>query len=353
MSAGDNLRTAFVASHGHVVLLDPADAPGVEQYLLAQGLAARSELPARVERAGAGNMNLALRVTLGGRSLILKQGRPWVEKYDHIPAPWERTLVEGAFYRLVRDHHRVSDLMPALLALDPANHILSIDDLGAGGDCSKAYTDWSLSLEDVDALLGYLAALAEVPVPPEGRDLFANRAMRALNHEHIFRFPLVAQNGLDLDAITPGLSPAAAALKDDRPYCSRVAALGDVYLADGRCLVHGDFFPGSWFRTAAGIRVLDPEFCFAGAREFDFGVMLGHLALARTERRLADRVAAACAEAGLDAGLAVRFAGVEIMRRLIGVAQLPLPYGLDEKRMLLDRSRSFVMTSEGNLTCWV
>ena len=51
-------------------------------------------MPIAIARAGAGNMNLALRVTTrDGRSLILKQGRPWVEKYAHIPAPFERTIV--------------------------------------------------------------------------------------------------------------------------------------------------------------------------------------------------------------------------------------------------------------------
>lgn len=37
------------------------------------------------------------------------------------------------------------------------------------------------------------------------------------------------------------------------------------------------------------------------------------------------------------------FAGVEIMRRLIGVAQLPVRYGIEEKRRLLDLSRKLVL----------
>jgi len=34
------------------------------------------------------------------------------------------------------------------------------------------------------------------------------------------------------------------------------------------------------------------------------------------------------------------------------VAQLPLPYGIDAKRHLLDLSRSLVLTPERRLTCW-
>ena len=33
--------------------------------------------------------------------------------------------------------------------------------------------------------------------------------MRALNHEHLFSFPLRDDNGFDLDGITPGLRMAA------------------------------------------------------------------------------------------------------------------------------------------------
>jgi 5-methylthioribose kinase len=116
--------------------------------------------------------------------------------------------------------------------------------------------------------------------------------------------------------------------------------------------VHGDYFPGSWVQGEDGIRIIDPEFCFLGARAFDYGVMLGHLALARTNVDTAGQVLAASDSEQIDTTLVLAFAGVEIMRRLIGVAQLPLPYGLDAKRHLLDVSRSFLQAPEGGLTCW-
>jgi 5-methylthioribose kinase len=45
----------------------------------------------------------------------------------------------------------------------------------------------------------------------------------------------------------------------------------------------------------------------------------------------------------LDAALVARYAGVEIMRRLIGVAQLPIAFGIDRKRALLNLSRRLVV----------
>jgi 5-methylthioribose kinase len=49
----------------------------------------------------------------------------------------------------------------------------------------------------------------------------------------------------------------------------------------------------------------------------------------------------------LDRNLTARFTGIEIMRRLIGVAQLPLGYGLDRKKELLELSQALVLESGG------
>lgn len=360
----DHPRTAFAAAHPDVLLLDPADPAAIERYTLAAALVARAELPLTVERAGAGNMNLTLRVRLGsGSSLILKQGYPWVVKYQHIAAPWERTLVEGAFYELVRPQLGSIALpetvrsaggpasigMPALLHLDAGNRILALEDLGADGDCSAVYQGGMLRDGEAEAMLIWLEALGQVDVPDDRRALFANRAMRELNHEHIFRLPLAEANGLDLDAITPGLQAAADELKRDRDYTRCAASLGAIYLADGERLVHGDYFPGSWIRTPTALRVIDPEFCFCGAPEFDYGVMLGHAALALGSRSIADRILAAVERRGLNLPLTLQLAGIEIMRRLVGVAQLQLAYGLEEKQLLLALSRRLVLTPEKGL----
>jgi hypothetical protein len=48
-------------------------------------------------------------------------------------------------------------------------------------------------------------------------------------------------------------------LKGDTAFGTRVNELGEIYLADGAQLVHGDFFPGSWLRTPHGPMIIDPE----------------------------------------------------------------------------------------------
>lgn len=93
--------------------LDPADLAGLADYLRAQGWLADGEAPVSVQRAGEGNMNLALRLTTDRRGLIVKQGRPWVEKYPDIPAPEDRTLVEAEWYALAGEVDELAAARPS------------------------------------------------------------------------------------------------------------------------------------------------------------------------------------------------------------------------------------------------
>jgi len=348
MDTVTTIRAQFARAHPELFVAGDTDHAAVGRYLSGRGLLPAGT-PVHVERAGAGNMNLTLRVRSAGACWILKQGLPWVEKYEHIPAPAERTAVEARFYETIRAHRRVATAMPALIDADHENRILIIEDLGPGSDCTSLYAGDRLGDHELDALLRYLDDLGDVMPASDARELFTNRAMRTLNHEHIFRLPLDLENGLDLDAFTPGLAAASAPVRNDPGYAHRARELGDRYLADGATLVHGDFFPGSWLRVHDGVRVIDPEFCFLGAREFDAGVMVAHLALGLQPEASARRVLT-CRAGTTGQADVLGFAGIEIMRRLIGVAQLPLPYGLETKTRLLDLSRSLVLHPDHGLT---
>lgn len=324
-------------------MLDLANVAGLSRYLAGRGLLAGDESIVEVSKAGEGNMNCTARVVTARQRLIVKQARPWVERYEHIAAPWDRSLVEAAFYHAVAACRELAAQMPRLIDADAEARVLVLEDVGQHGDFTSMYAGAMLTAGDCAALVAYLRRLHGFAVPPRQHRVFANREMRALNHEHIFELPLREANGLDLDAVTPGLQALADALKRDRSYVTRVRALGERYLVDGESLVHGDYFPGSWLHTARGVAVIDTEFCFLGAGEFDLGVMMGHLLLGGQPPSCVDGLLEGAR--GYDCGLVSQFAGVEIMRRLIGVAQLPLRVSLGQKRALLERSRTLVMNS--------
>ena len=325
------------------IWLDAENPEAIERYVVARGLVQSTGLPVEIERAGAGNMNLAVRVTPAvGQPFIVKQGRPWVEKYKQIPAPIERTLVEAAFYDAVQTNPHLGSRMPQVLDLDRPNHVLVLEDVGSAGDFTSIYADSVIPVSVVGALLEWLEQLDTISIPATRREIFANRAMRALNHEHMFDLPLRERNGLDLDAITPGLADAARDLIADRGYGAIVAGLGQRYLSDGMSLVHGDYFPGSWLKSAGGVRIIDPEFCFLGDPEFDCGILAAHLAIAGASSAALEMICASAKTRQLDLERVAGYAGVEIMRRLIGVAQLPIHHDIERKRTLLERSRRLV-----------
>ena len=300
-------------------------------------------------------MNCTVRVRTSAGSFILKQSRPWLEKYPQIAAPFDRALAEGQFYRLVAQSASVAARMPWLLWTDDEARTVALEDLGAASDFFPLYArEIALPEQTLVDLVAYLSALHPLaPVDGRTRESLANHEMRALNHEHIFALPLRLKNGLDLDAYTGtvGLTAAATSLKEDADYVQIATELGERYLhGSGSSLLHGDFFPGSCLQTSAGVRVIDPEFCFCGDAEFDLGVFAAHLLLAGEPAARAERALAlyqADATTGISPALARRYAGVEIMRRLLGVAQIPtLRADLAQKTRWLQLSRQLVLEPE-------
>ena len=325
-------------------LLNTEDREHIEKYLRQRGWLREGESVVNVSRAGEGNMNCTLRVCTERRSCIAKQSRPWVEKYPSIPAPDSRIAMEASFYSSVASSEAVATRMPRLLDFDEGQRVMLLEDLGETADFMRIYgacADRDLPLQ---SLCGWLSALHGTRFNIQTQRALENRGMRVLNHEHIFDLPLQADNGLDLDGLTEGLSATARALKEHAQYAQAVNDLGQRYLGEGTSLLHGDFYPGSWVESGNDVWIIDPEFCFFGPAEFDVGVFVAHLLLAGKPMEYAFEVFAYYdGPIGFSWHLALGFAGVEIMRRLLGVAQLPLRADLEAKKTLLSLSRRLVL----------
>jgi len=340
-------REDFRAAHPDVFFLDGQNLRSLAQHLRGLGCLPSGAELLSASPAGEGNMNCTLRVRTSQSSIIVKQARPWVEKYPGIDAPWNRALREAKFYEAAGSDAQLSDRMPKLLSFDPGAKVLVLEDCGPSPDFTSLYKDAIISPPDLQTLTEFLIRLHTRFRDPSLASTFSDPSMRNLNHEHMFEFPLRPGNGLHLDAITPGLAALADQLRHSSAFTSGVAALGKIYLGEGRTLLHGDYFPGSWLKTASGVKIIDPEFCFFGLPEIDLGSMVAHLYLAQCPASFIEQVIQEYDEAAsLDRELTGRFAGVEIMRRLIGVAQLPLPYGFPEKKLLLERSHRVVTNHE-------
>jgi 5-methylthioribose kinase len=390
-------RLLFQKHHPRGTYLDRRDASAIEAYLRRipgpAGLAGDEKLVS-VSSPGEGNMNLVLRVWSSGprgkRSRILKQARPWCERFPEIAAPPRRLVAEAAFLKRALGIPALRGRFARPLAWDPRSQVLVLEDLGGalgqpndfGGIYGGAHAPRQgsagrgLARGEIAELVFLLAHLHSAVVPVRRAPGAVNFAMRRLNWEYIFRRPLAGLDGPTLERRLPGLSSLLAEWvlsAASGPVAARVRKLGAIYL--GRLPgvtravpLHGDFHPGSWLRGPRGIALIDGEFSFVGPAEWDVGVFLAHLALAghspadcewALESYRKERLAAGEPESPetrkvrlmggpVDSGLVFGFAGVEIARRVVGVSQLALPGRLDFRRKMLRRAEDWILLAEGN-----
>jgi 5-methylthioribose kinase len=298
-----------------------------------------------LSKPGEGNMNYVLRVETTARSFIVKQSRGYVEKYPQVLAPAARVLTEGAFYQKIAKADTVQQIMPKLLGIDGTNNIIALEDLGKANDFTILYdVKRKLQEDELNQLVGYLSGLHQEFQKTIVDDELANTELRTLNYEHIFEYPFKEENGFNLDEIQDGLQKLALPYRKDVELKKNIERLGSLYLSKGKYLLHGDYYPGSWLKTADGIKVIDPEFCFYGLREFDLGVLFAHMYLTQQKESTINLIKEQYVSfEELNPTILNGFIGAEIIRRLIGLAQLPLKMDLKTKENLLSFARDLIL----------
>lgn len=325
------------SSFSRAILLNEQLTPKLIALLRSQHWLHPDEKIIALQKPGEGNMNVVFRLVTDSRTFILKQARPYVQKYPQVAAPIERIGVEARFYELIANDEMLKTFSPNLIGYNADNFLLALEDLGDGADFTFLYQpDQTLSESALTALMQFLSALHRIRADGRAVNFPDNRAMRLLNHEHIFSFPFRHDTGFDLDAVQPGLRALALPYRNNEALKSKIAQLGEIYLQPGPALIHGDYYPGSWLNVSGGTKVIDPEFGFFGRAEFDLGVLLAHLKLAQQDSALQKQALTLYqAPADFDPVLMRVFMGAEILRRLLGLAQLPLSLSLGQKEALL------------------
>lgn len=313
--------------------------PKIENYLRSKSWLFPGECIRSVEKPGEGNMNVVLRIKTDQRTFVLKQSRPYVQKYREIAAPLDRIAVEHHFYQIVKDKNPVEHF-PYILGYDPTEFIMLMEDLGQCEDMVSCYNTRAISDQHLTQLLHTLNTIHQKTPPP---DFPENMALRQLNHQHVFVLPFLEENGFELDKVQTGLEALAKPYKKDLVLKHVVGNLGKKYLSKGNTLLHGDYYPGSWMSQQTAVYIIDPEFSFVGFAEYDLGVMLAHLVMATMDFSYLEHIYNGY-QGMADKKLTAQIAGVEIMRRLIGLAQLPMERSLDEKQLLLQRAKKMILT---------
>ena len=303
-----------------------------------------NEYITNVTKPGEGNMNVVLRIETNMRSFIVKQSRPFVQKYKDIEAPIQRIDVEYQFYKTIANNSLLCQHFPKVLKYNAKNHLLLLEDLGHCEDMTYLYQTHTITQQQIELLVGIVANIHNSKVTS---NYPKNKELRVLNYQHIFELPFIENNGFSLNEIQEGLETLSLPYKKDAALKQKIKEIGSLYLSDGTTLIHGDFYPGSWMTKNNQIYSIDPEFSFLGFKEFDLGVLAAHSILI-----LQNKSALAIIEKNypntINTTLLEQVTGIEIMRRLIGLAQLPITLSLKEKEDLLQLAYGLIMNLDTN-----
>lgn len=299
------------------------------EYLQQLGWLGSGEV-AVVEKAGDGNINWVRRVRAGGRSVVVKQARPRLERFPEYEAPTERIVCEAQYWEIVRPLDRAG-VAPGVVAFDAAARVLLLEDLGDVPRLDVAIAsgiDATTAAERLARFLGAVHAATDGDASLARQ--FPNDGMRRLHGDHIFVLPFHANEF----ALDPLVRTRAEAIWRDGRVREISARAYDRYLASHGALVHGDVQAGNVLLTARGAVLLDAEIAHVGDPAFDLGTLFAHLwlpAVAAAAARAADAALDAAwrgyvtTRPGADARLradATRYAAIEMLRRTIGAAHV-------------------------------
>ncbi|MDW5290098.1 phosphotransferase [Formosa sp. PL04] len=305
-----------------------------------------NEYITKVTKPGEGNMNVVLRIETNVRSFVLKQSRPFVQKYKTIEAPIERIDVEYRFYTTIANNALLNKHFPKILNYNTEHHLLILEDLGQCEDLSSLYKSDKMAIEQLELLVNIVAHIHNSEAT---KDYPKNKELRELNYQHIFELPFMEHNDFCLNDVQPGLEALSIPYKKDELLKERIKVIGRKYLSDGTTLLHGDYYPGSWMTKNDHIYIIDPEFSFLGFPEFDLGVFAAHSILISQNKNALFSIEKIYPY-NIDKELLAQITGIEIMRRLIGLAQLPLSLSLKEKESLLQLAYNLIMNPSNYTT---
>ena len=283
--------------------------------------------------AGDGNINWVRRVRSGDRSWIVKQAGPTLAKFPEYAADPGRILHEARYFASVAPLDP-DGVCPAVHHLDPAHHLLVLEDLGEVERFDAALDAGAALRPAVERMARFLgtvhAGTLDAPLLDAFPDGQSGEGVLALHLAHIFELPF-AENDFPLST---AVSAAGSHLREDDAFRTRLSEIDKLCRQRGRALIHGDVQPTNLLLADGGVRLLDPEMAHAGHPAFDLGLFFAHLwidGIARDAVSAAEATvragwgayteAAGPAAPGFEVVAAV--AGVEMLRRTLGAARVP------------------------------
>lgn len=337
-----------------------------------------------VEEIGDGNLNRVFRVSGSQCSVIVKQAVPYLKI---VGSSWPLTRHRARIERDAFAEHAklVPGFVPEVLHFDEDLSAIVFEDL-------RGYSTWRdllvagtptpgvperAAAYSAGVLLGTSHLTLDSRVRKQMRQRFAYSELCLVTEDLVFTAPYT---GSPSNRFDEEITDVARALRSDRSLRTAAAELRFAFKTRDEALVHGDLHTGSVLVGPGDAKVIDLEFAFFGPFGFDPGLLLANLALSRVAHEASggglfaaavDDYARLFWETFADecrrrwrptepwfnrflASLladAARFAGLEMIRRIVGLAHvadidsLPLPARTAAQRNAIAGGRALVTGS--------
>lgn len=236
----------------------------------------------QVKEVGDGNLNLVFIVTGEKGAAIVKQALPYVRLVgERWPLPLKRSFFE--YHALIRQAARDPGMVPEILFFDAEQAMIIMEYLTPHVILRRALIE-GRTLPKIGRDLGLFAARTlfrgsdlSMPTREKKADLalFAdNVELCDITENLVFSDPYFEA---EMNRhTTPHLDGLVEELRRDRDLKVEAQRLKHIFSAKAETLCHGDLHTGSVMVTDDETRVIDPEFAFYGPISFDVGMLLAN-----------------------------------------------------------------------------
>jgi len=305
------------------------------------------------DEIGDGNLNFVFRVydvNEPTNSIVLKQAPPYIKilgpSYELTP---DRLTYES---RALEVYNRlVPEYAPHQIHFHPRDYVIAMEDLKDYHILRLDLIEGEINPRIPEHIARFMAIIhsrthAHNLRSNEVEDYvsrFDNHVMQGITADYVFTKPFIND---PTNFYTDGLESQVCTLKGDSQLLAQIERLKKIFLGAKQGLTHGDLHTGSVMVQGDSAKVIDAEFVFYGPVGFDMGLywanyLLSYFShvestLARGKLKTAIQRAWEIYEGEfeIDGGdrkaevlkgilhESVGFAGMEMMRRLIGAAHV-------------------------------
>jgi 5-methylthioribose kinase len=238
-----------------------------------------------VIEVGDGNLNLVFIVTGPWGAVIVKQALPYVRLVgESWPLPLIRSFFE--YHALTRLAQRDPGATPQVYHFDEAQSMIVMEYLTPhiilrqGLIAGIRYPGLGQRLGQFCARTLFRGSEFSLPTATRKADLalFAgNVALCDITENLVFSDPYF---DAPMNRHTPALGPLVAALRADVPLKTMAQQLKMAFTSQAETMLHGDLHTGSVMVSATDVRVIDPEFVTYGPIGFDVGMLIANFVMA-------------------------------------------------------------------------